>query len=107
MSIAAITGSGLEVSKWMERLLQAKEKGGVVAGFMFTRWDGSRAKSSDFEMDIADRSIWAQNQYPGVIPKEVDIYAHFGFSCSFRRGATTQALIVVLTEATIDANSRW
>jgi cysteine sulfinate desulfinase/cysteine desulfurase-like protein len=37
----------------------------------------------------------------------VDIYAHFGVSRSFRRGTTTQALIVGLTEAIIDANNRW
>jgi hypothetical protein len=107
MPVAAITGSGLEVRKWTERLIQAKEKRGVVTGFMFARRDGSRAKSSDFEMDIADRLIWVQNHYPGVIPREVDIYAHFGVSRSFRRGATTQALIAGLTEATIDANNRW
>jgi hypothetical protein len=54
MPFAATTGSGLEVRKWTERLLQAKDKWGVVAGFMFARRDGYRAKSSDFEMDIAD-----------------------------------------------------
>jgi hypothetical protein len=96
MPVAAITGLGLVVRKWMERLLQAKEKRGVVAGFMFTRRDGSRAKSLDFEMDIADLLIWVHNHYPGVIPKEVDIYAHFGVSRLFRRGATTQALIAGL-----------
>jgi hypothetical protein len=80
MPVAAITGSGLEVRKWTERLLQAKYKRGVVAGFMFARRDGSRAKSSDFEMDIADRLVWVQNHYHRVIPKEVDIYAHFGVS---------------------------
>jgi hypothetical protein len=73
MPVADITGSGLEVRKWMERLLQAKEKWCVVAGFMFARRDGFRAKSSDFEMDIADRLVWVQNHYPGVITKEVDI----------------------------------
>jgi hypothetical protein len=36
----------------------------------------------------------------------VDI-AHFGVSCSFRRGATTQALIAGLMEAIIDAHNRW
>jgi hypothetical protein len=107
MPFDAITGSGLEVRKWVERLIQVKEKRCVVTGFMFTRQDRSRAKSSDFEMDIADRLIWVQNHYPGVIPREVDIYAHFGVSRSFRRGATTQSLIVGLTEATIDANTRW
>jgi hypothetical protein len=73
MPVAAITGSSLEVRKWTECLLQVKEKRGVVAGFMFARQDGSRAKSSDFELDIADRLVWVQNHYPGVIPKEVDI----------------------------------
>jgi hypothetical protein len=58
MPVAAIAGSGLEVRKWTERLLQVKEKGGVVAGFMFARRDGSRVKSSDFEMDIADLLVW-------------------------------------------------
>jgi hypothetical protein len=102
MPVPAITGSGLEVRKW-----KAKEKRGVVTGFMFARRDGSREKSSYFEMDIADCLIWVQNHYPGVIQREVDIYSHFGVSRSFRRGATTQALIAGLTEATIDANNRW
>jgi hypothetical protein len=107
MPVAAITGSGFEVIKWKECLLQTKEKWGVVAGFMFARRDGSRAKSSDFEMDITDRLVWVQNHYSGVIPKEVDIYAHFGVSCSFRRGAATQAIIAGLVEAIIDASNRW
>jgi hypothetical protein len=74
MPDAAITGPGLEVRKCTERLLQAKEKRGFLAGFMFARRDGSRAKSLGFEMDIADRLVWVHNHYPGVIPKEVDIY---------------------------------
>jgi hypothetical protein len=57
MSVSAITYSGLELLTWTERLLQVKEKWGVVEGFMFTRRDGSRAKSSYFEIDIADRLV--------------------------------------------------
>jgi hypothetical protein len=64
MPVADITCSDLEVMILTERLLQAKEKRGVVAGFMFARRDGSRAKSLDFEMDIADRLVWVQNHYP-------------------------------------------
>jgi hypothetical protein len=84
--VDAVMGSGLGVRKWMERFLLAKEKHGVVSGFMFARWDCSRARSSDFKMDIVDRSVWVQNHYPVGIPKEVDVYAQFGASCSFRRG---------------------
>jgi hypothetical protein len=107
MPVAAITSSGLEARKWMERLLQTKEKRGVVAGFMFAIWDRSRVKYLDFEMDITNRLVWVHNHYPGVIQKEVDIYAHFGASRLFRRGATTHALSAGLTEAIIDANNRW
>jgi hypothetical protein len=107
MQIAAVTGSGLEVRKWTERLFLAKEKRGIISGFMFAKWDGSKARSSDFEIDIAECLVWVEKIYPGIIPKEVDIYAHFGLSRSFRIGATTQALIVGLTEDIIHANNRW
>jgi hypothetical protein len=105
MPVADVTGSGLEVRKWTERLLLAKEKCGIFPDFMFARRDESNAISSDFEMDITDRLVWVHNHYPGVIPKEVHIYAHFGVIHSFGRGATTQALIVCLTEVIIDANN--
>jgi hypothetical protein len=42
---------------------------------------------------------------PGVIPYEVDVYADFGVSSYFRRGAITQSLIAGLTEVIIDANN--
>jgi hypothetical protein len=75
MLTAAVTGSGLEVRTRTEHLLLVKEKRGAISGFMFARRDGSKAGSSDFEMDIADRLVWFQINYPAVIPKAVFIYA--------------------------------
>jgi hypothetical protein len=68
MPVVAVIGSGLELRKWTHHLLLAKERRGVISVFMFVRRDRSKARSSDFEMGIADWLVWVQINYPGGIP---------------------------------------
>jgi hypothetical protein len=41
LPVAAVKGSGLRISEWVERLLKEKEMTGVISSFMFLRKDGS------------------------------------------------------------------
>jgi hypothetical protein len=47
--VDAVTGSGLRIREWVERLLKEKEMTGVISGFMFLRKDGKPSRAMDFE----------------------------------------------------------
>jgi hypothetical protein len=45
LMVAAVTGSGIHIQEWVERLPKEKEVSGLVSGFMFLKKDGSPAGS--------------------------------------------------------------
>jgi hypothetical protein len=49
LPVVAVTGSGLQIREWVERLLKEKEMTGVISGFMFLAKDGKTVQATDFE----------------------------------------------------------
>jgi hypothetical protein len=47
LPVAAVTGSGLRIREWVERLLKEKETTGVISGSMFLRKDGKTDRAAD------------------------------------------------------------
>jgi hypothetical protein len=107
LPVAAVTGSGLRVMEWVERLLKEKEMTGVISGFMFLRKDVKPAQAEDFEEALIERLEWIQQNTTGIITVTIDLWAKFGVKRSMRRGATTEALHTGIEGPTIDANSGW
>jgi hypothetical protein len=48
-----------------------------------------------------------QNKHPEIIDPAVDVLEEMGISRSFRRGATTHARNMGVSEADIDSMNRW
>jgi hypothetical protein len=107
LPVAAVTGLGLRIREWVERLLKEKEMTGVISGFMFLRKDGKPARAADFEESLVERLEWIQQNTTGIIPVTIDLWAEFGVRRSMRRGATTEALNAGIDGPTIEANNGW
>jgi hypothetical protein len=97
LPVAAVTGSGLRIREWVERLLKEKETTGVISGFVFLRKDGKTDRAADFEEALTERLEWIQQNTTGFIPVTIDLWAEFGITRSMRRGATPEVLMRGLT----------
>jgi hypothetical protein len=105
--VAAVTGSGLRLIKWMERLLDEKRVVGLTTGFVLLTTGGMVAKVSGFEEQFITRMEWIQKNTEGIITASINIWEEFGVRRSRRRGATMEALNARIDGATIDANNGW
>jgi hypothetical protein len=47
LPVAAVTGSGLRLRKWIERLLDEKRAAGIISGFIFLNSAGKVANAAD------------------------------------------------------------
>jgi hypothetical protein len=54
-----------------------------------------------------DLLVDVQTKHPEIIDPSVDVYEEMGISRSFRRGATTHARNMGVSEADIDSMNRW
>jgi hypothetical protein len=89
--MAPITDSGLKVQRWLERLVEVREREGRWQGPAFCDAHGKIVKAQTYELAIMERLQVVQDTNPGVISADVDIFEHFGINRSFRRGATSVA----------------
>jgi hypothetical protein len=105
--VAAVTGSGLRIREWVERLLKEKEMIGVISGFMFLRKDGKTARAADFEGALIERLEGIEQNMTGIIPVTIDLWVEFGVRRSMQRGATTEVLHAGIDGPTIGANNGW
>jgi hypothetical protein len=100
LPVAAVTGSGLRIREWVERLLKD-----IIPGFMFLRKDGKPSRVADFEEALIERLELIQQNTTGNIPVTLDLWGEFGVRISVRRVATTEALNAGIDGPTIDANN--
>jgi hypothetical protein len=89
--LEARTDSGLEMRKWVGRLVQARESEGRVRGPAFCTPQGTMAKTLDYNRAFVEQLQTVQATQPGVIPGDLEISETFGISQSFRRGAASVA----------------
>lgn len=105
--LAAVTNSGLEVKKWMERLVNVREGEGRLNGPAFCDCFGRIARSQDYDLAIMERLQVVQANQLGVIPPDVEIFEHFGISRSFRRGSTSTARTRGVDDKVVELINRW
>jgi hypothetical protein len=55
LPVDAVTGYGLRIREWVERLLKEKEMTGVISGFMFLKKDEKTARAADFDEALIQR----------------------------------------------------
>ncbi len=105
--LAATTESGLEVAKWVRRLVTLREEEGRMNGPAFCDRYGRIARSRDYEVALMERLQMVQNSNPGIIPPDVEIFENFGISRSFRRGATSTARTRGVDDKYVELINRW
>jgi hypothetical protein len=103
--VAELTGSGIRVREWVERLLLEKAEVGLASGFMFLKKDRTPAKAIYFEEAFVERLEWIQQNTTGIIPLVVNLLGEFGVRRSMCRGVTMEALNAGIDGPTIDANN--
>jgi hypothetical protein len=105
--LASQTASGLKVRHWLEQLVLMRERQGRFHGPAFCDDDGEVVQKSDYEEVFYDLLREIQDQRPDLIGPEVDVEGVYGFFRSFRRGATTRAREMGVSETDIDLINRW
>ena len=107
--LANKTQGGLEIRRWLERLIELlirEGREGKVGpafcdrrGFLFDRWRLNGVLRESLKSIQARRS--------DMIGRDIDVDDKFSIHRSFRRGATTRAKELKVPEATIEMNNRW
>ena len=105
--LASKTHSGLEVKKWVGRLLDARAAEGRFHGPAFGDPQGRVDKTSVYEGAILDRLAAIQRKFPKLFGKDTDVYEEYGISRSFRRGATSEARARGVHPDDVDMANRW
>jgi len=105
--MAKITDSGINILRWVERLVEVREEEGRTQGPAFCNSWGQIADSYTYEAGLIERLCMVQAANPTIIPPDVDIYEQFGISRSFRRGATSVARIRGVDDKVVRLINRW
>jgi hypothetical protein len=102
------TKSGILMAHWMERLLEAYNKRGIVGGWVFRRWPGkAKGRISDFDPLFHDALRRVQRENPDLIKPDVDVADAYSLRRSLRRGSTTHAKNRDVPLEHIECNNRW
>lgn len=105
--LCSTTSSGLEVEKWVRRLVQCQQHFGRCHGPAFTTLIGSPAYTHTFEMGILDRLQAIQARHPELISPDVQVHDEYGLSRSFRRGFTSEARARKVDDRDVRLINRW
>ncbi len=105
--LCAVTQSGLEVEKWVRRLVSTQQHQGRFKGPAFTTVTGEVARMKDYELAILDRIHAIQTHQPSIVSPDVNVYDDYGLSRSFRRGSTSEARSRGVSDRDVDLANRW
>jgi hypothetical protein len=105
--LVARTGSGIEVKKWILRLIGVREEVGITNGPAFCDSFGNIAQTKIYENAILERFCVIQRLPNSPIAKDVNVYEEFGVRRSFRRGSTSEARVRGVDDKIVDFINRW
>ena len=105
--LVARTSSGIEVKRWITRLVGVRDEAGIRNGPAFCDSFGNIAKTKIYEDAILERFCVIQRWENSPIAKGVNVFEDFGVSRSFRRGSTSEARIRGVDDREVDLTNRW
>jgi hypothetical protein len=105
--IVDVTSSGIQVRKWVRRLLFIRCRvDGVEEGPLFVNEAGKQARLSDYNSDFQMFITLARERHPKVFSSKVEV-EDYNLRRSLRRGSTTQAHNNGVPAPTIELINRW
>jgi hypothetical protein len=105
--LAAVTASGINVLRWVSRLVALRVHDTHHHGPAFCTARGTPLVSADIELELLDRLQRIQDLHPTLIPANVLVHDSYGISRSFRRGATLEARARGVSPEDIDLINQW
>ncbi len=105
--LATKTKSGLKVQRWVERLIEVREKVGHIQGPAFCDRVGEVTLAYTYDMVFVERLMVVQGAHPDLIPADVEISERFGLSRSFRRGSTSVSRTQDVDDKQVELINRW
>jgi len=111
--LVEVTKSGLEVRKWIDRmvkLLKGEGRGHISSspGPAFCNKDGSMLSYQYLNSLFHDELLYkVQEAHPELILPEVEVAEVYNLYRSLRRGATSRASALNYSETVINLNNRW
>jgi hypothetical protein len=108
VAVVPESASGINVERWMRRMMDCHEIRGKRSGWVFPRDVGEgRSKIADFDPYFHEALRAVQALRPDLIKDEVDVSDVFSLRRSLRRGSTSQARNVKVPEEHIEFNNGW
>ena len=101
------TNSGVEVGRWLKRMVNTLEREGITSGWMFRGDNGAQAQASFFRPRFYEKLLEAKERSPHLFAPGVDVMEDYGHIRSCRRGADVQAVKEVKNRILIDMFFRW
>ena len=103
------TQSGIEVRKWVERVVQLfVQEDCTTVGPVMCEVDGeTMLPSHNVDIEFKDQLRKVQLSRPDLIENSVDVYKDFGIFRSMRRGSESRATEMGVDDRVIDLINRW
>ena len=105
--LCAVTQNGRELGKWFGRYIGCLQSFGVTTGPLFRNEKGSRMGVAELDLHFHWVLTEVQRRFPNVIPDSVKVTDSYSTYRSLRRGATSEAQNVGISEIVIESNNRW
>lgn len=105
--LATVTKSGVDIGKWIHRVITVLNKKGIVNGPLFTDAKGKRASTANLDLWMHKILERVQTRWSNLIPDTVKIREEYSVYRSLRRGATAEAQNCQVPQSVIEANNRW
>ena len=108
MPIADETRTHLPVRKWFGRLIgRLVHEEGRTDGWLFQKGNGGKGKLADYDGMFKEYMDRVKDEFPGLIPDNVNPLLDMSLWRSGRRGSTTEVSNQNLDQVAIDMNNRW
>ena len=108
--LVGTTGSGIPIRKWIDRLVavlrsEGKDKGGLGPAFCSPSGYVLSYRKMDWEFHKALQQV--QEEHPELIATGLEVGELYHINRSLRRGVTSRATELCLSQTIIDTNNRW
>jgi hypothetical protein len=108
--LVGTTASGIPIRKWIDRLVavlrsEGKDKGGLGPAFCSPSGYVLSYRKMDWEFHKALQQV--QEEHPELIATGLEVGELYHINRSLRRGVTSRATELCLSQTIIDTNNRW